>query len=72
MVVAACSTVHQCPDLPSTSAGRRFIYDFTKLGHVRFGVGAVGSAHFRRASLGSTCGDTPLSLLLFAQVKLQP
>ena len=47
-----------------------YIYDFPKWNHFKFGLGGSGSAHILPASLNSTYGDTPLSFMLFARVKL--
>jgi hypothetical protein len=47
-----------------------YIYDFPKWLHLKFGLGASGSIALLPDSLRSTYGDTPLSFLLFARVKL--
>ena len=47
-----------------------YIYDFTRWGDVRFGVGGLGSVHVLPDSLGPAYGDTPLSFMVFVRAKL--
>ena len=47
-----------------------YIYDFSKLHQVAFGLGAMGSAHFLPSSLRAAYGDTPLSFSIFLRAKL--
>ena len=47
-----------------------YIYDFPAWHKIRFGLGAMGSAHFLPQSLQRTYGETPLSGLLFLRAKL--
>jgi hypothetical protein len=50
------------------SAG--YIYDFPEWDDLQWGLGGVGSASLIPDSLSPAYGDTPLSLMLFARVKL--
>jgi hypothetical protein len=47
-----------------------YIYDFPETYHLQFGVGAVGSIHFIPGDLEEIYGDTPLSGMIFARVRL--
>jgi hypothetical protein len=47
-----------------------YIYDFPPMHHVRCGLGALGSVDVLPGRLDSAYGDTPLSFMLFARVKL--
>ena len=46
------------------------ICDFPEWNHVRAGLGAVGSTRVLPGALHETYVDTPLSLMLFARLKL--
>lgn len=47
-----------------------YIYDFPAWHRLRFGLGGLGSIAILPASLHTTYGETPLSFMLFARVKL--
>ena len=47
-----------------------YIYDFPKCHHLRWGIGGLGSVHLLPGNLTRVYGETPLSLMLFARVKL--
>jgi hypothetical protein len=46
-----------------------YIYDFQLRKHLIFGVGGLGSIHLLPGGT-SSYGETPLSFMLFAHVKL--
>jgi hypothetical protein len=50
------------------SAG--YIFDLAAWQHMKFGVGGLGSVAILPGSLRSAYGDTPLSFMVFARVKL--
>jgi hypothetical protein len=56
--------------LTVNKASLGYIYDFPEWYHLRWGIGGLGSIHVLPASLDKVYGDTPLSFMLFARVKL--
>lgn len=47
-----------------------YIYDFQRVGRSSWGLGAVGGVHPMPRALRSTYGSAPVSVMLFARVKL--
>ncbi len=47
-----------------------YIFDFPAWNHMQWGVGALGNIHFLPGPVDEAYGDTPLSYLLFARVKI--
>ena len=47
-----------------------YIYDFTKVHHIAFGIGGLGSAYYLPGNLRAAYGNTPLSFMVFVRAKL--